>query len=354
LNTDILHIHPYSHPNFAYPSNSDLFFAYLKNTVDFLGLREGVLAYGINSNKYFSQMEIFMMVEKDIPAERAFSEKEILKIFIPWHVLRQEMYLNQESPNSYLIKLDSFLSSSPLLGGDNFADSIYNKFLLSKSKLEKIFSDTPDEAKSLLSQVIQSNPQGILLLNKLIRPEVERGIRQDNLELRRFIWELIIAYSFRGQEIKQIEKEQLPYNCNLSYLKGLGHILIKGILPKSARLELGRPWAKFEGYGGSGYLLEMDNGFPIRIFFFKDNSSWEFLKIIDNQTKEIIDVHLGKIRRDKFIQFKNVAIFDYLNSEGHLGLGGGRPLVDGSRPKRLRPWAKFAKHAYEKVEITVK
>jgi len=210
--------------------------------------------------------------------------------------------------------------------------------------------------KEKVEELLNKGEKGIILLQKAIFHPKEGGIDLNKKELRRYIWEKLIEKSFGGKEkIKVINKDEIPHREKQEYIKKLGHVIIKGKLPKSGELSLGKFHIKSEAYANLEYELEMKDGIPMRIFFLKDSFLKEFLQVRDNETGEIIDVYIGKIPFRKFVKYKDVTIYTYLKKEGMLWIGGGRPLVDGSLPKKPRFWAHFgAAHENEKVGLIAK
>jgi|GEM_PF-2629766 len=207
-----------------------------------------------------------------------------------------------------------------------------------------------------IEMILGTGEKGLIALHKMLRPEKEGGIGQGQRELRKQIWDKILAHSFGGAgNIRILQKERLPYRNRIEYIRGLGHIVLRGSLNQQGRLEAGKPFARLEKYKGSGYLLEMNEGIPLRIFLLDDHSAFEFFPVLDNGTGKIVDVHRGKIRRENLIRNGDVTTYTYLGrAEGALLLGGYRPRIGVQSAEERRPWAKFANNPDEKVKVVIK
>ncbi len=207
-----------------------------------------------------------------------------------------------------------------------------------------------------INKILGTGEKGLIALHKMLRPEKEGGISQGQRDLRKQIWDKILAHSFGGDgNIRILEKEILPYSNRIEHIRGLGHVVLRGRLNKEGRLEAGRSFARFDRYGGAEYLLEMNEGIPLRIFLLDDGSAFEFFPLVDNKTGKVVDVHRGKIKREKLMQLGDATTYTYLGRvEGGLFLGGYRPKIGGQGAEEKRPWAKFTNNPDEKVKIVIK
>jgi hypothetical protein len=193
----------------------------------------------------------------------------------------------------------------------------------------------------------------LISLHKMLRPEKEGGIAQGERGLRKEIWEKIIEHSFGKKEIPKVNKEDLPYRGRIGQIERLGHVLLLGKLNKSGHLEAGELFGHFPAYPNEDYLLEMRGRFPLRIFFERDSSAFEFFPVI-NKVGETIAVHRGKVKRENFLAWGEFTTFTYLTpTEGLLFLGP-RPGLTRGIGKANRPWAKFVDHPDEKVKVEAK
>jgi hypothetical protein len=193
-----------------------------------------------------------------------------------------------------------------------------------------------------IDELLRLGAKGMIALHKMLRPEKDGGIGQDQRKLRKQIWDRILAHSFGGVgNIRVIEKDQLPYNDRLEHVRALGHVVLKGRLGKDGGLEAGRLFTKVEGYGHAEYLLEVNEGIPVRLFILSDHSAFEFFPIVDNKTGKVIDAHRGKVKKEHLAGLGDVTTYTYLSRVG------GELLLGGLR-------AKFVNHPDEKVKVVIK
>ena len=193
-----------------------------------------------------------------------------------------------------------------------------------------------------IDELLRSGTKGMIALHKMLRPEKDGGIGQDQRKLRKQIWDRILAHSFGGAgNIRVMEKDRLPYNNRLEHVRALGHVVLKGRLGKDGGLEAGRLFTKVEGYGHAEYLLEVNEGIPVRLFILSDHSVFEFFPIVDNKTGKVIDAHRGKVKKEHLAGLGDVTTYTYLSRVG------GELLLGGLR-------AKFVNHPDEKVKVVIK
>jgi hypothetical protein len=217
----------------------------------------------------------------------------------------------------------------------------------------KIRPPLPDMQK--VGELLKIGEKGLIALHKMLRPEKEGGISQKEKVLRKQIWDKILAHSFGGSgNIRILEKDRLPHNHRLEHIRALGHVVLRGRLHQGC-LEAGKLFTKFDEYSQADYLLEMNEGLPLRMFLLDDCSAFEFFPVVDNRTGKIVDVHRGKIKREKLLEIGDVTTYTYLGrTEGNLLLGGYRPKISGENSTERRPWAKFVNNPDEKVKVVIK
>jgi hypothetical protein len=150
-----------------------------------------------------------------------------------------------------------------------------------------------------------------------------------------------------------IDRQQIKNGSRWSDYQRLGHFTLKGRLSADGRLEVGKQWAKFSNRGAQAYLLEMNAGFPVKIFFPSDRCTVEFLKITDNRTGQQVDVHSGKIKSEVFAGFQDHTLEVRYDGGGHLNIGGGKPWITGEPPAKSRPWAKLPGGENKKARVLV-
>ncbi|OGX44807.1 MAG: hypothetical protein A2216_04915 [Omnitrophica WOR_2 bacterium RIFOXYA2_FULL_45_12] len=195
--------------------------------------------------------------------------------------------------------------------------------------------------------------RAMIILQKIIRAQKDGGMSQDNALIRQYIWSALLAHSFGNEEIRIVEKDTI--SARRKDIKRLGHILIYGIIGLSETLAISGMRFNFKEYKDSDYLLEVKDGFPVRILFFKDYSVFEFFPVVDNRTQKVIDVHIGTMKKSKFIKYDDVTIFTRLSLKtGILALGGGRPDISGNKYQKRTKWVTCTNNNDETVRVTAK
>lgn len=224
------------------------------------------------------------------------------------------------------------------------------KVILPHPTTRRTIVKTPKKAARLvlvadigrIEELLRSGAKGMIALHKMLRPEKDGGIGQDQRKLRKQIWDKILAFSFGGAgNIRVMEKDRLPYNNRIEHVRALGHVVLKGRLGRDGGLEAGRLFTKVEGYGHAEYLLEVNEGIPVRLFILSDHSAFEFFPIVDNKTGKVIDAHRGKVKKEHLAGLGDVTIYTYLSRVG------GELLLGGLR-------AKFVNHPDKKVKVVIK
>jgi len=198
-------------------------------------------------------------------------------------------------------------------------------------------------------------------------PEIEKDRRYS-------VWQSVLALSFEGSSmvrwyvqtrVKRREMntgrfQEMPVlPRHWDDIKKKGHIVIKGYLAKDGALRVGRFWTHLK-YGDTDFELEMNDGWPVRIWLNAYHVAVEFYPIesIDPLTsqRKTMGVHVGQITRAEFEQFDDVIVTTRLDGNSNLKIGGGRPDVFGVMPAKEKAWAQLtnSKYPFERVELLVK
>ena len=245
-------------------------------------------------------------------------------------------------------------------------------------QLVDLYTHSMTETQGRIVELL--NREGLWAVLGMIKPEdAEGSIPESQPELRHQVWNAVIHRSFQKDakirwyvhnrlmnldaksETPQFQgMEELPREWN--DIAKLGHIMVKGHLPQTGNLKVGRFWGLFKEYGDSLYELEMKDGFPIRMWIGRQHHlAVEFYPIesVDPKTCARIQTgaHTGKIVYDVFSQFNNTVVTAQLDSLSNLRIGGGPSEINGERPKKEKRkfWAQLTDrlYAYEHVEFLV-
>jgi len=215
-------------------------------------------------------------------------------------------------------------------------------------------SKAPVLTREDVDRLSQKGEKGIIKLEKALKPESKGGIKKDQTELRQYIWNKLLENSFKHEKIKRIEQIHLPTRGIQEYIKGLGHIILKGRLPPKGKLYIGKMLGRFKNYGGSDYELEINHGIPVRILFLKDLSVKIFFPIVDNKTSEMLGFHTGKIKKDKFSKLEDATVYLELDDNGVLSIGGPKSGIESQMFSKDSRQAMFYNHPNERGKIIVK
>lgn len=215
----------------------------------------------------------------------------------------------------------------------------------------------PIRTKEDVETLFEEGDRGIYALDLALRPESMGGIAQSDIGLRQDIWSRLLSRSFAPDEIRTVPREDISAISNAKradYVYNLGHVVIRGKLPPSGHLELIEFMGLFQKYGNSEYELEINEGWPVRVFFKSDRSSFQFYPVM-NGAKKPIDYYASDILEPRFNRYPNSRIRVRLSKSGVLAIGGGRPDVNGQRTPSSSVWGTIAGALpYEYGEISVR
>ena len=239
--------------------------------------------------------------------------------------------------------------------------------------LRATFARSAPEALALLDEWLSQKEPSRLAVERMIRlPEEGGTLRPDELTLRRFVWQRLLANRFGGTQhivyyAQRLKKgyarpanvEHLP-KLPFSNWRSLGHFVLIMRLPPNGAFYVSQSWPSLAPFADRDVAIEFRDGFPVCAWCDDVAAMRIFFRIMTRTNAQaayqIQAVHGGNIKTAIWNTLNDALVEADVDGYGTLNLAGGPPEIDGTPSKTRLAWFTIhdGRSGHERVRLTVR